>query len=292
MFDKEIDTLCLMGGGNQIVTVIGALKFLDKKKYFILSNIKKIAGTSAGSILATLLCIGYTVSELEQFVLKCDFKKLKFGIDYKNIFSNVFSKYGLFNTKLIILNIFPIFLYHKLGVLDITFLELYKKTNIELQIATCNYSRGISENLSYKNFPDLSIITGIAASASNPFISIPVEIDNEYYIDGVYLPYRGMDKFNKETTLVIMLCEKKFFVNSIINYLTGLQNIIVCDSFNKNYAMEQKYKLLLIDWDSKYDNVKKTMFYSLVYNLNKKEIISLLDLGKEFAEKYYNNLKT
>ena len=90
-FEKEIDTLCFSGGGTKGLVFIGALKALIQKNVINLDKIKKFIGTSAGALIAFLLCIGYTNHEIEEFVLNFDFKKLEPDVDCDNLFCN----YGL-----------------------------------------------------------------------------------------------------------------------------------------------------------------------------------------------------
>ena len=59
--------LVLEGGGPQSIAFIGGLKVLEEKE--ILSEIKRIAGTSAGSMIATFLAIGYTIEEAKQLLM-------------------------------------------------------------------------------------------------------------------------------------------------------------------------------------------------------------------------------
>ena len=68
MFDKEIDTICFSGGGTKGLVFVGAIKALVEKNVIDLSKINKYIGTSAGSIIALLLLIGYTPAELECFL--------------------------------------------------------------------------------------------------------------------------------------------------------------------------------------------------------------------------------
>ena len=58
--------LCLSGGGTKAFAHIGALKALEEE------NIKfdYLAGTSSGSIVATLYALGYSVNEINDIFQK------------------------------------------------------------------------------------------------------------------------------------------------------------------------------------------------------------------------------
>lgn len=60
------------GGGVKVIGLVGALKVAEQKGF----RFKRLAGTSAGSIVATLLAAGYTSDELFQILLEKDLSTL------------------------------------------------------------------------------------------------------------------------------------------------------------------------------------------------------------------------
>jgi NTE family protein len=72
----NIQNLIFQGGGIKGIAYIGALKEADKQKIFKLSEIQKVAGTSAGAITASLLAVGYKVEDLEDYLRTLDFKEI------------------------------------------------------------------------------------------------------------------------------------------------------------------------------------------------------------------------
>ncbi|MCB1068638.1 MAG: patatin-like phospholipase family protein [Simkania sp.] len=66
--DHPPENLVFQGGGATGIAHVGALRKLEEKN--LISNVKRTAGTSAGSILAALLAVGYTSLELEQELSK------------------------------------------------------------------------------------------------------------------------------------------------------------------------------------------------------------------------------
>lgn len=63
---KEIDTLVIGGGSIKTIASLGALSVLQEKG--ILDNITKFAGSSAGSVIVTLLVLGYTPKEINDLI--------------------------------------------------------------------------------------------------------------------------------------------------------------------------------------------------------------------------------
>lgn len=60
------------GGGVKVIGLVGAIKVAEQKGF----RFKRLAGTSAGSIVATLLAAGYTSDELYQILLEKDLSTL------------------------------------------------------------------------------------------------------------------------------------------------------------------------------------------------------------------------
>ena len=87
--------LVFEGGGVKGIAYGGALEALDKKG--VLSNITRVAGTSAGAINATLLALDYSSAEVSKIIAETDFKKfgdvmVDGGVTYNypiNLFDNI-----------------------------------------------------------------------------------------------------------------------------------------------------------------------------------------------------------
>lgn len=60
------------GGGVKGIAFVGAVCCLEERGY----NFSRVAGTSAGSIIAALLAVGYTGDELKRIILDLDYSKL------------------------------------------------------------------------------------------------------------------------------------------------------------------------------------------------------------------------
>lgn len=86
--------LCLSGGGIKGTAHIGAIKALEEENI----EFNSVAGTSAGSIVATLYACGYSSSEIYNLFKKYA-KDIKY-IDWKNICKIIYGV--LFKRKLII----------------------------------------------------------------------------------------------------------------------------------------------------------------------------------------------
>jgi NTE family protein len=65
--------LIFEGGGVKGIAYVGALKKLDEKG--VLSNVKRVGGTSAGAIMALLCGLNYSLAEIETILKELDFTK-------------------------------------------------------------------------------------------------------------------------------------------------------------------------------------------------------------------------
>jgi hypothetical protein len=276
-----IDTLCMGGGGIKGIAFLGTLKYLEDQSYCNLKNINKFVGTSAGSILAFFLSIGYTVPELIDFVSKFNFEK--FGLD---INCNTFlTKFGI-DTGQKIMTAVKTFLSEKFELDDISFKDLYEKTNVELSILTTNYTLSKNEIFNYKNTPDVSVILAIRMSMSVPFIFTPVEFNNYLYVDGGLTCNFGLFHCKKETTLglAIQCISSENNIGSFPEYIVNLCNILIdSNTMNSIRYLENndlKYNYILINCKQK---------QSMEFTVNKEKINDLLEDGKESAKKYYSN---
>ncbi|MGF1470566.1 MAG: patatin-like phospholipase family protein [Rubrobacteraceae bacterium] len=70
--EKRVD-LVFEGGGVKGVGLVGALSVLEERGY----KPQRVAGTSAGALLAALLAAGYTASSLRRIFLELDFSRFK-----------------------------------------------------------------------------------------------------------------------------------------------------------------------------------------------------------------------
>ena len=86
---EKIDTLVFSGGGIKGIHYIGILKRLEELN--ILKNITSLAGTSVGALFIVLITIGFTSTELTEFLSLFNLNKIK------NI-SNINSFLSLFTT--------------------------------------------------------------------------------------------------------------------------------------------------------------------------------------------------
>jgi len=172
----SITSIVFSGGGSKGYCYIGVVKYLDEMG--ILPNLKTYAGTSIGSLFATLLCIGYSYKDMYDAFIKFDYS------DFHRInIVNFLYSYGLDDFSGMEGLIIKLFTLKNISV-TCTFAELYKQTSKRLCInaVSMNSKRVIYFN--YETCPDMKIIIALKASMAIPYIFIPVKYENDMYIDG------------------------------------------------------------------------------------------------------------
>ncbi len=272
-----INTLCLSGGGTKGICYIGAIDFLEKEKYIDINEINTFVGTSVGSIIAFFFSIGFDINELKNFVLEFNFKKFEPDID--SIF--FLTRFGLDDgTKL--MTAIKTFLFEKFQIYDITFDQLYKKTNKELKIFTTNYTKSQSELFCYSTTPDFSVIMAIRMSISVPFLFTPILHNECYYIDGGItnnFPIRYCDP--KKSLGITIINREENSMESLPKFFMGVCSLAI-DSISLNQICNNN----MIHSKSMYNyfEINCKQKGTLNFALNRENIQGLLDEGEESAK--------
>lgn len=173
----DYENLALEGGGVWGIAYAGALDELDKLG--ILPQIKRVAGTSAGSMAALLLALGYSSAEIHQIVSEMDYARL---LDTRHI-NQVLTKYGLYESQFAT-NLFQSWVEEKLGAKDATFEDLHKAGGRELQVYATNLNTKQVHEFSFKQTKDVPLAAAVRASMAVPFLFTAVEINGHLFVDG------------------------------------------------------------------------------------------------------------
>lgn len=177
--------LVIEGGGSKICCIAGTLSELEDRG--ILQNIKNFAGTSAGSIVAAALAVGYTGKEFSELLMETDFNQFlddSYGISAD--LYRLYNSYGYcrgnafldFAKKSIEKKTYEI----RGG--DITFKELYNCTGNELVLIATDLTDDKVVYLSRHTTPDMQVSVGVRASMAIPFVFCPILYRGHYLCDG------------------------------------------------------------------------------------------------------------
>jgi len=176
-----IKHIVISGGGIFGFSYYGIIRESNKEKLWKIDDIQTIYGTSIGSVLATILCLKYDWKTIDDYLLNRPWNKV-FQYDITNIFNSI-HKNGIYSKEITEKIFKPLLLGKDLST-NITMIDFYKKTNIELHIFVTNVNTFKMVDISYKTHPNWLLLDAIHASCSIPILYQPICIDNIAYCDG------------------------------------------------------------------------------------------------------------
>lgn len=244
------------GGGVKGIGLVGAICEAEKRGY----QWKRLAGTSVGSIIATLLAAGYSATELKKEILDLDFTKFneKQGIGKIPVIggiTNLYFNYGIYSSEYI-----EDWMRLKLSAKGVkTFDDLNKIlyiiatdiTNGEMLILPEDIKRYGIEPSSF------DVARAVRMSCSIPYYFKPVKVVNKknkksktnYIVDGGVLSNFPIWIFDQESyprwpTFGFCLVSKDDFkpnkVNGVLSMSMAIVNTML-DARDKKYIEEQDY---------------------------------------------------
>lgn len=192
------------GGGVKGIGHVGALKRAEEEGV----DFKRVAGTSAGSIVAALYAAGYTTQELYSILKEKDFKEfLDNGKEKKTFlsklllyFSKIYLKFGIYKG-----DVFYQWMDKKLKEKGVsTFSDLNQPSKRPLRIVALDLSSKRMIIFDDKSYPDMEVARAVRMSMSIPFFFFAyrwkdpkstAEFDN-VFIDGGLLNNFPIDIFD------------------------------------------------------------------------------------------------
>ena len=202
---KTIESLVFKGGGVLGMAYAGAIEALEEQK--ILQKVKRSAGTSAGSVVALMVALGYTSAEIKKVVNDTNFKDFE---DHWNPL-RVATEYGLYKGDFLLSWIQGIVA--EKASKDITYSEMKAQGFKELKVYSTNLNTQLIQEFSADETPDVTVAESVRASMSIPLFfaawKFPENIPNNHiYVDGGVLYNYPINAFELETTLGFFLHDK------------------------------------------------------------------------------------
>ncbi len=186
------------GGGVKGIALIGALKRLEEEGV----QLGRVAGTSAGAIIASLVAAGYTADELKEILEKKNFN------DFADV-ANLFKK----KWYQVLVQFFPLF-FARFGY------GIFNTGNFCDWIKKLLSDKGISDFKSVKDkylrvfavdivnqrllqfdrdiCPDMEVAEAVRRSMSIPFFFQAQQEDHAFIVDGGVLANYPIDTFNDQ----------------------------------------------------------------------------------------------
>lgn len=194
-----IQNLVLSGGANKCIVFVGAVQALEELN--ILSTIRHYAGTSGGAILALLLVLGYSVSDIVNLYKELNLYDL-LNINTTHIL-HFFDNFGFDNGDTII-HILKFVIQKKTHNGIITFKKLYEQTQKTLVITGTCVEKECVEYFDHIQTPDMPVYLAVRISIGLPFIFNRIIYKELSYVDGGLLEYFPIHYFkNMSQTLAL-----------------------------------------------------------------------------------------
>ena len=172
--------LVIEGSSSKLYAFIGAVKVLEENK--TLDTISKFVGVSSGSILATMLAVGYSFQDIYDILYNLDIDKIKHTPFFCGLYNFIF-KYGYYSSSKYV-KFLQSLLKNKTGNANYSFLDLYNSTGKTLIIlGTCVNKREV-HYYNYVSNPNMPIWKAIQISTCIPYAFSPVKWGSDTLIDG------------------------------------------------------------------------------------------------------------
>ena len=299
---EEIDSLVFSGGGAKGLAYAGVVDELGQRG--ILSNIKKVAGASAGAIIALVFGLGYSPEEIIKIIENTNFAKFldcKGGVDLNSVLQNPIKHpigvaylgerliaTGALCDGLVAREFLTGLIENKQIPRNINFKQLYEYTGIELNIVCCDVSRKQTIIHNHKNSPNLSVLDAVHASMSIPLVFKPVDLYHDgttgvdggttdnYPLDAVLNPL-GFILTTKEQVMKTRFTK----IKGAFDYIIAMIEMLGASHNNEIF--------------SKQENIDRTIFIdtlgigALDFNMTSEQITALIESGRKSVHDYFSD---
>lgn len=214
---SEIENLVFEGGGVRALAYIGALRYLEEQN--LVKNIKNLAGSSAGGIIATAISLGWTSVEIETLIKQTDLRQ--FQDTSSALFNvlrhwwNIISKkkanrpkfkyqYGFYDGKKFQDWFEESVILPKTGSRDTTFKQLYDSRGIVLVIPAACVNQRRLHLYHYQSNPNMKISDAVRITMSLPYFFKAIVWESDVLIDaGTFnnYPLFVFDQFDRESSI-------------------------------------------------------------------------------------------
>lgn len=175
------ENLIFEGGGMKGIAYARVPEILNEKG--ILQNIKKVAGSSAGSIAALMISLKYPPDVIRDKMTNMSFDEFHDTTSYTFRIINLLTSVGINDGSYFTEWIQYIIRYQTANP-ETTFMEAFQMYGIELVITGTNVNTGKTEYFSYKTTPNMPLWIAMRISTAIPIFFTPVIYNEQVYVDG------------------------------------------------------------------------------------------------------------
>ncbi len=275
-----IKNIVFSGGNLKGLSFFGGIKYLKEKN--LLNDLKHIAGTSVGAIVAFCLILEYNISDLEYL-----FSHLQLE-NFNNINSDTilhfFDNFGIDSGDKLF-TIFKVLLKKKNIHEKTTMKQFYNIYKTKLTFVGCclNTSKPVYFNVD--NTPDIEILKALRISYCIPFLYKPIKMDNYFYVDGGLVDNYCIELFEDELehTLGFSVSNPDDHSDNIDSFESYFKKVLTTKFFNSSMNKALKYS-------------KNTVYIlipikSMDWNMTSKQKIELIDCGYVTTKLFFKSLQ-
>ena len=169
--------LALEGGGVWGIGYVGVLEVLESRG--LLGPIERVAGTSAGSIIAMLVSLRYRPAEIRGIIEALDFSRFEDDGDPLRLGT----EYGYYRGAYA-LQLFRQYVDDRLGDPEATFGDLQAWGGRDLRVFATDLATHAAREFSAGASPDVPLAVAIRASMSIPLFFAATDLDGQILVDG------------------------------------------------------------------------------------------------------------
>ncbi len=169
--------LVFSGGGTRCLVFLPTLLELEKKQQLI--KVKQWWGTSAGSLLASLLALTQSVQRVNEIMKETNFARFR-DVNIMNIME-LTTTWGLDDCQSMVREVERVLELAKAGS------SQYKMKDIQnVSIFVCDLNQHKTLQCSAETYPDMRLVDVIRASMTLPFFYTPFRnpVNNHVWVDG------------------------------------------------------------------------------------------------------------
>ncbi|MCK8828576.1 patatin-like phospholipase family protein [Natroniella acetigena] len=233
--------LSLNGGGIKGISHVGGLKALEEEGI----EIKAIAGSSAGAIIAALYGAGYSCDELEGIMYRVDFNKFKDGFSLFRLIKD----YGLYSGQY-----FWRWIEARLAAKGI---NKFKDLRMNVKIITSEVTYSKEQVFSKTETPEAFVAEAVRMSMGIPIFYAPYRYQSQLYVDGGVMNNLPLNVFSEaeEPVLGFLLIEQEqkeqTEINNFVDYLTTLMNMVISVNEQRQIELSDSYIISILTGKTK-----------------------------------------
>lgn len=219
------ERLVFSGGGLRGIAYLGALSAIRdrlKVEIYELPALKHVVGCSIGSFVALLICMKFTIAEMQAFMQGLNLSKM-FEASYESIITT----FAMNDASVLTEMVLDAMALRNLGPTT-TFADLKKRFPLDLSVGATELTDAKFELLSARTYPTMPVATAVVASMSLPPVFPPQKFNLKMLSDGGLMNSFPIALFPVERTIGFKLAWYVDAASPTENMLTYYTRVLQC----------------------------------------------------------------